>query len=185
VKNQRKDYNYTLQVYDREAFKSNIIIGETRIDLANVFEDASLAKKQLDLDKVYYNAYLKGLGGAKYDFKDEKSFWVPILGINKEGKTVVTGKVRISVSVLPKVLAEENKVGGARQEPNQSPFLPPPFGRLSFSLNPLKMFEQLIPPAMRRKIYCFCCIALCVVICVALFPLILSNVISSFITKIF
>jgi len=37
-------------------------------------------------------------------------------------------------------LAEANKVGEARQEPNVNPFLPPPLGRLSFSLNPLKMF---------------------------------------------
>ena len=37
--------------------------------------------------------------------------------------------------------AEANKVGEARQEPNHSPFLPPPVGRLSFSLNPWKMFN--------------------------------------------
>jgi hypothetical protein len=37
-------------------------------------------------------------------------------------------------------MAEANKVGEARQEPNVNPFLPPPIGRLSFSLNPLKMF---------------------------------------------
>lgn len=37
-------------------------------------------------------------------------------------------------------MAEQNKVGEARQEPNANPFLPPPIGRLSFSLNPLKMF---------------------------------------------
>jgi C2 domain len=100
VKHPRKDYNYTLQVYDRDFFKSNDIIGEAIINLANVFEDAGLSKRTLDLDKVYYEAYLKGLGG-KYDFKDEKSFWVPIMGINDKGETVTNGKVRISISVLP------------------------------------------------------------------------------------
>ena len=37
--------------------------------------------------------------------------------------------------------AEKNKVGDARQEPNHSPFLPPPVGRLSLSLNPFKMLN--------------------------------------------
>ncbi len=37
-----------------------------------------------------------------------------------------------------------NKVGEARSEPNANPFLPPPVGRISFSLNPLKMFVSIL-----------------------------------------
>ena len=79
--------------------------------------------------------------------------------------------------------AEANKVGEARQEPNHSPFLPPPVGRLSFSLNPLKMFQQLVGPAMRRKIYCLTCIACCCALLIALFPLIASDLISALLSK--
>jgi hypothetical protein len=55
-----------------------------------------LTKKPLDLDKIYFDAYLKPKG-VKLDFKDDKSFWVEIMGINDKGATVKTGKVRISI----------------------------------------------------------------------------------------
>ena len=35
-----------------------------------------------------------------------------------------------------------NKVGEARQEPNINPYLPPPVGRISLTLNPWKMFVR-------------------------------------------
>jgi len=54
---------------------------------------------------------------------------------------VNNGYIRISVTILPKEMGEANKVGEARTEPNHSPFLPPPTGRLEFSLNPLKMLS--------------------------------------------
>lgn len=59
---------------------------------------------------------------------------------DSKGEIEKTGKVRIQIDIYPKAMAELNKVGEARQEPNANPFLPPPVGRLSFSLNPLKMF---------------------------------------------
>ena len=37
--------------------------------------------------------------------------------------------------------ADANKVGDARSEPNHSPFLPNPTGRLEFSMNPIKMLS--------------------------------------------
>lgn len=80
---------------------------------------------------------------------------------------------------MPKAMAEANKVGEARQEPNHSPFLPPPVGRISFSLNPFKMLNQLVGPAMRRKIYCICCVICCLALCIFLFPLVIGNLIST------
>ena len=35
--------------------------------------------------------------------------------------------------------AKSNPVGKGRTEPNHSPYLPPPTGRISWSLNPFKM----------------------------------------------
>jgi hypothetical protein len=77
------------------------------------------------------------------DFKDDNTFWVQITTRDDKGQIEKTGKIRIQVDVYPKAMAEANKVGEARQEPNVNPFLPPPVGRLSFSLNPLKMFVSI------------------------------------------
>ena len=41
-------------------------------------------------------------------------------------------------------MATKNPVGSGRAEPNHSPFLPPPVGRISFSLNPFTMLVSLI-----------------------------------------
>jgi hypothetical protein len=49
------------------------------------------------------------------------------------------GKVRLTLNITPGELATSAPVGAGRTEPNHSPFLPPPIGRISFSLNPIKM----------------------------------------------
>ena len=77
------------------------------------------------------------------DFKDDSSFYVQLVTRDEHGAIEKTGKVRVQIDVYPKKLSEMNKVGEARQEPNVNPFLPPPMGRLSFSLNPLKMFVSI------------------------------------------
>lgn len=113
----------------------------------------------------------------------DEQFWLPVTAKDKDGKIEYNGHVRCQMDIMPKDYAEKNKVGSARDEPNISPFLPPPVGRLSFSLNPFKMFEQLVGPAMRRKIYFWCCVVLCSGLCVTLvvflFPIVIGNVISS------
>jgi len=154
------------------------------IDLKLPFEDASLSGRPLGLNKTYFNAYLKEKG-FNFKYKDENSFYIPIKGKDdKTGKIVENGQVRIQIDIYPKSMAEANKVGEARQEPNHSPFLPPPVGRISFSLNPFKMFQQMVGPALRRKIYCYCCIALCCMLLVALAPLIIGNLISAAINSV-
>ena len=51
-------------------------------------------------------------------------------------------------------------------EPNMNPFLPPPVGRLKFTLNPLKMLNQLTGPKFRKKCYFIICMV-CLVIYLA------------------
>ena len=51
--------------------------------------------------------------------------------------------MRIQVDILPKDQADMNKVGSARTEPNMNPYLPPPVGRMSLTLNPFKMFVSV------------------------------------------
>ena len=99
---------------------------------------------------------------------------------NKEGKMVKAGQISIKVDIMPKSHAEKNPVGKARDNPNHSPQLPQPKGRLELSLNPLKMFNQLVGPAVRRKIY----LALCCILCCGLFIMILPNILGAGVSKL-
>lgn len=90
----------TLQLYDRDFFKSNDIIGEINIDLKQAIEDCKLSGRPLGINKKYYNDYLKDT--CKFTFKDDNSFYVEIMGMDaKKGTRVVTGKVRIQIDILP------------------------------------------------------------------------------------
>ncbi len=121
----------------------------------------------------------------KLDFEDDESFWINCMGQNDKKELVINGRVQISINVTPIEMAKSNPVGTGRSEPNHSPFLPPPVGRIKFSLNPIANLMQLVGPALRRKIYMYCCLAVCCALCIALFPLIISNVVSQGITKMF
>jgi len=61
--------------------------------------------------------------------------------LEEDGKVVSNGKIRIRIDIMPKELAEKAEVGTARDEPNHSPHLPPPEGRLTLTLNPFAMFN--------------------------------------------
>jgi hypothetical protein len=74
--------------------------------------------------------------GKNVTFKDDDSFFIDTF--DKDGK--FAGKVRIGINITPGEMASKNPVGTGRSEPNHSPMLPPPVGRLSFSLNPLTLF---------------------------------------------
>ena len=123
--------------------------------------------------------------GVAFEWKDDSTFWLPMNSKNDKGQMENNGYVRIQMDIVPAHYAEKNKVGSAREEPNANPFLPPPIGRISFSLNPCKMFNQLVGPAMRRKIYCYGSLILCLVICVALAIYIIPSAIGAIIAAKF
>lgn len=77
---------------------------------------------------------------------------------------------------MPIAHADKNPVAKARSNPNHSPNLPEPQGRLEFSWNPFKMLLQLVGPALRRKIKCYCCMAAVCAFIVAIFPVVIANV---------
>ena len=87
---------------------------------------------------------------------------------------VSNGKLKVQIEVYPRSDAVDNPVGNAREEPNVNPYLPLPVGRITFSLNPLKMLGQLVGPEIRRKFICYCSIALCLAACIFLGPAIVS-----------
>lgn len=142
----RKDYRFTIQAYDRDFFKSNEIIGSHIIDLRQIFEDADLTKRPIRMTKSYYEKYMlseedkKDGRGFKFS-EDGDSFWVPLIGKNEAGVLEGHGEVRIRIDITTMEYANDNKVGSAREDPNIEPFLPPPVGRLTFSLNPCAMYK--------------------------------------------
>ena len=100
----------------------------------------SLTKRPLMVNKKYYEGYMQEKQGEMEWKEDGNSFFVQMNSKNDKGQMEMNGHVRIQIEICPVDYAEKNKVGDAREEPNANPFLPPPVGRLSFSLNPCTMF---------------------------------------------
>ena len=69
----------SLQVWDRDLFKSNDFIGDASFNLKLLFIDAVETGKPIALSKKYYDGYLREKMGpdAKLEFEDDQSFWVP------------------------------------------------------------------------------------------------------------
>ena len=84
-------------------------------------------------------------------------FWIEARGLDN----VTNGWVQLSVEAVPRVLAEAKPCGHGRSEPNSFPKCPPPTGRISLSLNPFKMTEQLIGKELSRKLCGMCCCCTC------------------------
>ena len=61
--------------------------------------------------------------------------------------------------------AELNKVAGGRSEPNNNPFLPPPVGRLKFTLNPFVMGSQLCGPKLCAGDLIVFCLFIIIIMC--------------------
>lgn len=53
-----------------------------------------MSGRPLGLTKTYYEAYLKEKG-FKFTYKDDNSFYVPIMGKDEDGKISEHGKIRI------------------------------------------------------------------------------------------
>jgi hypothetical protein len=147
-------------------------------------EDCTLVKSPVNLSKKYYEEVLKVSNpNLKMDFdkSDETKIWLPLIS-KKDGKTITNGFVRVQIDIFPKLHAEKNPVGKARDSPNHSPQLPQPEGRMEMTFNPIKMFNQLIGPALRTKIKLYIVLFLCCALFVAILPNIVGGLITSLIT---
>mmetsp|Transcript_30295 Transcript_30295/g.46326 ORF Transcript_30295/g.46326 Transcript_30295/m.46326 type:complete len:163 (+) Transcript_30295:4312-4800(+) len=157
------------------------MLGEAAIDMKDILSDCSLIKKPLCLNKSYFENVMKKNNPnlkMKFDSSNDNHFWLPLNQKNKEGKIEKNGLVKVQVDVLPFDQATKNPVGKARDNPNHSPTLPQPEGRVELSMNPIKMLNQMIGPEVRRKIYIGLCIAVCVALCLAILPNILGTLVA-------
>ena len=136
-KSAKEAYKLKLQLFDRDLFKSNDFICEFELDLALIVKDCRATQKPIHLSRKYYSSYFKGASKSKLDieFETEDSFWLSIKRTN-ESKPI---RLLLDLRVLPGADAVNQRVGTARSEPNHSPQLQEPWGRLEMSMNPLKM----------------------------------------------
>lgn len=128
-----------MQAWDFDLFKSNDYICEWTIDLDEIFKNVRLTQQQVILSKQYYNAFLKKKmpAGTTLEFREDDSF---ILTTYKDGKDI---KLRIDLRIVPMAMVKQKAVGPGRENPNMEPYLPPPIGRIQFSLNPCKMLVSI------------------------------------------
>jgi len=67
----------------------------------------------------------------------------------------------MTIEICPVKEAEKKLNGLGQSEPNLHPFLPPPVGRMHFSLNPFYIFYECCGPKLfMQTMACFCCIVL-------------------------
>ena len=98
-------------------------------------------------------------GGAEPEDKLKK-FWLPITGVDGGP----AGYIETSMELVPAEAARTQKAGFGRSEPNANPKLPNPTGRISLSLNPLKMLTTVVGPKVARRLCCGCCCCLCLLL---------------------
>ena len=107
---------------------------------------------------------LKEMSGLYPSIDPKHSKWLSVVK-RENGKTVKVGEVCVSMEVIPPDEAERMALGFGRNEPNNSPFCPPPTGRMQLSLNPFSMLRQFLGPKQCCKLMCCCC---CMLICTLL-----------------
>jgi hypothetical protein len=140
-----------------ETPSSNPINGD--IEMSNINQEDDDDEKPSNIGAIFnqINVYL-GVGDSVADDAD----WFDMTFKDNESENeIYRGRIAISISIVPEIEYENDPVGSARNEPNKDPYLPPPNGRLSFSLNPMAIFYELCSP---RVICCIVCCLCCVLL---------------------
>jgi len=177
----------TLQVYDKDIFASDDYISGASLNLKDLITVPKYLQMPIKFTRDYYNGLdetEKSLYGA-VEFMDKKDdeegikFWVQCYKGKRDvaGEGEQGGRVLCSLEIVPKDYSETEAVGKGREEPNTNPFLPPPVGRLEFTLNPFKMINQCIGPKFRRKCYCYCLLCLFIAFFIYALPTIITKII--------
>ena len=180
--NAAKDLHITC--FDKDLIMSNDLIGSNTLDLSYLIDDAILTKGSSAITKNYYNDYLKQQGDwaeKVTDWEDKFSFWMPLQEVEGQSDKL-DQMVRLRIEIVTKEEAEDSPLGVGRNEPNTDPFLPPPEGRIEFSMNPMKMLKQLIGPEIIMKIKASLCMIICCLLCIYLAPGLISSIMGNIIS---
>jgi hypothetical protein len=74
----------SIQLWDKDIFSSNEIIGDASLNLKLPITDAGETEKPIYLTKKYYESYLKQhMNGGKMLFHNDDSFWIDCIGKDK------------------------------------------------------------------------------------------------------
>ena len=168
----RNKFDLTLQTYDCDILSRDDFICGERLNLSQILYDVNVLDIPLKLSSEYYSNLpqeKKFLSNIEFASKDEDEegvkFWIQMEKDGKKG-----GRVLCSIEIVPQWYADLHPVGKGRDEPNMNPYLPPPVGRISFTLNPFKMFNQLTGPKFRKKCYWICFSISCTIYLIFMVP---------------
>ena len=168
----RNKFDLTLQTYDCDILSRDDFICGARLNLSQILYDVNVLDIPLKLSSEYYSNLpqeKKVLSNIEFASKDEDEegvkFWIQMEKDGKKG-----GRVLCSIEIVPQWYADLHPVGKGRDEPNMNPYLPPPVGRISFTLNPFKMFNQLTGPKFRKKCYWICFSISCTIYLIFMVP---------------
>jgi len=162
----------TFALWDRDLIRPNEHIAEMTIPIGEY------TKRVFDTDQAVrmYDTTVSSV--TKRETKDDKV--VRDCYHNKKGgkSEEKCGSIRFSFEILPLEVAKLGLVGQGRSEPNVNPYLPPPVGRIHWSLNPFTMLEQLLGPVARRRLICCCYTLICLTLFVFSAPTIFGNMVT-------
>ena len=163
--------NLQLLVYDRDLFSANDYVAVAELNFADLIE------------QTLYEDTRSKMSLPDENGKDSLKFVLnaPLKLADEEKKKDV--KIRISVDLLTEEQAKISPAGIGRGDPNQDPFLEGPKGRFQWTMNPLKLFEQLVGPQFRKQACLICCVTFCVLILIMLIPVFFSEILATLFTK--
>jgi hypothetical protein len=165
--------NIDFRIYDRDLFSSNDYVSSTSVNIADLIE------------QTLYKETRQSYFGLDEDNKENNRFVKEtILSDNAEDRDMIP-KIRMSIDCLTMTEAEISPAGIGRGDPNQDPHLPAPKGRFQWTMNPIKLFEQLVGPQFRKKACLICCLVFCVLVIILVFPVFFSEIIATLFTKLF
>ena len=130
-------------------------VGDEEEDTGMSAAEAKRAADEAEAKESVKN--MKKLVGIEEDVHPDNAAWLKMYTEFKDGKMCreFAGKVLISVQAVPiEIAKDELPAGFGRSEPNMNPELPDPVGRMKFSLNPLYLLNEILGPALCRKIMC-------------------------------
>ena len=151
----RVNNKLTLHCYDKDLLSRDTFMFGAEIDLSDLIKIAN----NLNVPMTFTEEYVESVSEEekkKYEaiefctFPDDKTFnkfWVQCYKNNQK-----SGRILCSLEILPMWKASLNKVGKGREEPNNSPVLLPPPGRLKWSFNPLTWINQFVGPRLKKKV---------------------------------
>jgi len=100
------------------------------------------------------------VSGLSDDITGLDSDWLPM---HDPRTGELLGSCLMTIEIVPKRIGDERANAKGRSEPNLYPYLPPPTGRMHFSLNPFYVLYECCGPKLFFQAI-FCCLCMLVIL---------------------